>query len=528
MADEFSVSRIEKLRYRPTREADEFLESLRRDVVPGERYRVARLAFARSLQEACEPPDLERGIEQGSAIEGMHLFGEDAAIWGCLFSITSKEPPASGEEFRALVERHWHRGAGLLKRDLASVSEDPAQFALLLASRVERTAPSAKMPPGPPVEQAPPLPRSPTKVSVRIGEEGIDIRANAPAFAELNVPGVSPHVALMGKTRSGKTRTGVEMARSIAAAGRLPVLFIDPKGEFVKDGALVAKSEWGGKTLADRFPGIQALDVPVSPIPLDFLAIARGGPQPAIAQAASSFRDSFQKCIRAKGDVALANLRSALEDLLRTATQPISLVDVRDAVDAANRAANKKKDSIQAKLEELTSFNLFQPTQSPAQFFGKRWAVGLGSATEESRRLVIFLLLDALSNYLLALQDAPTDAAGNRGLRHLLVIDEAKEILSYRHGALGHLVRKSAAKGGIVMLLSQSPEDFDAEEEDFLSHMGTIGVFTSSAQSVRSLRAALGRKVDPEEFSDRSLPRGVALVKRPQKEATKVLAWKQT
>src|ERR1039458_8610838 len=102
----------------------------------------------------------------------------------------------------------------------------------------------------------------------------------------------------------------------------------------------------------------------------------------------------------------------------------------------------------------MCALRLFAPNVAPYKFFAGRWAIGLGDATEESRRLVIFLLLDALAKYLLSLPDSDTDSGGNRAVRQLLIIDDAKEILSYKHGALSNLVRKSAAKGGIVMLLS--------------------------------------------------------------------------
>ena len=68
--------------------------------------------------------------------------------------------------------------------------------------------------------------------------------------------------------------------------------------------------------------------------------------------------------------------------------------------------------------------------------------------------------------------------------------------------------------------------NFDQEADDFLSQMGSIVVFSSATKSVRNLRAALGRRITPEEFSDSELPRGVAWMKLPGRDPTKVLAWK--
>lgn len=520
MADDFSLSRIDKTRFRPTVEAEEFLEALRRSLIHGEKFRSARLAFARSLTEASPPELVEKGTEMGGAIEGTHLFGEETAVWGTLFAQAAGAPVESMDAFRQLVEAHWRRGAKLLQADFDSVAGKEVEFAALLASMVPGQVFT-------PVRQQRGEERgSLVRLTLRVGEVGIEQRANVPAEITLNAPGVSPHLAVMGKTRSGKTRTGLVMAQRIAEDAHLPVLIIDPKGEFVKDGSFVSKSEWGGKTLAERFPNIEALDVPHTPIPLDFLSLAPDSPRTVVAQAAISFRDSFQKCIKARGDVAMDTLRETVELLLREGTGPVSLDRVRDAIRENNESAGRKKDTVQAKLNELTSLRLFEPTLAPAEFFSRRWVVGLGSATEESRRLVMFLLLDALSHYVLPKEDAATDSNGNRGTRHLLVLDEAKEILAYRHNALSNLIRKGAAKGEIVMLLSQSPEDFDKETDDFLSQMGTIIVFTSNAKSLRNLRTALGKRVEPEQFSDKELPRGVAWVKMAGREPVKVIAWK--
>jgi hypothetical protein len=46
------------------------------------------------------------------------------------------------------------------------------------------------------------------------------------------------------------------------------------------------------------------------------------------------------------------------------------------------------------------------------------------------------------------------------------MIDEAHQILETKLPALGNLVRMSRSKGGVVMLVSQSPNDFSNEDDD--------------------------------------------------------------
>ena len=238
-------------------------------------------------------------------------------------------------------------------------------------------------------------------IQVKVGEVSTNLKTGASVSFVLNAPGISPHLSVLGKTRSGKTRTGIVMAEEIASARPLPMLMIDPKGEFVSKGRLVSKSEWGGRTLADRFPGIQPLDVPHQSIPLDFLHRPERPTTVELAQLAMGFKDSFQKCLRAKGDSALNALREAVQSLLANSNQPVSLNAVLQEVQEANEQQGRASNTIEAKLSDMCSLKLFEPQLSPQQFFSGRWLIGLGDATEESRRLLIFLLLDALAKQLL-------------------------------------------------------------------------------------------------------------------------------
>ena len=111
---------------------------------------------------------------------------------------------------------------------------------------------------------------------------------------------------------------------------------------------------------------------------------------------------------------------------------------------------------------ELTQFDLFLPDRSPAEFFSKSWIVQLPQdSSEEMRRLMIILTLSALDRWLNALPDAPTDDAGVRALRHMTLLDEVHVVLKTKLTALANLVRMSRSKGGVVLLASQSPDDFE-------------------------------------------------------------------
>ena len=415
MADPLSLDRISTIRFRPSKEADDFIESyLRKSLVPGERYKSARLAIARSLCEPEPPATLERGTELGGAIEGSHLFGDEKLLWACMVADAWPEPVVTSEVFKQAVEAHWHRGAALLRADLADARDNDVEFAVALSSRCSAVKSS--------------LGERPTavgaaRVTLRVGEVSFDLKQNVPVDFAINATGASPHIALMGRIRSGKTRTGIEIARQLASAVRAPLLFIDPKGEFVKDGGFVQKPEWGGKTFADKFPGSRPLDVGRTPVPLDFLSLPAGASANTINQVAITFRDSFKKCIKAKGDVALGHLREVVAAQLHAMAalhdsgikkSGLSLASVREAIHEHNDQEGRSKDSIETKLGELADLNLFEPAMAPAEFFSQSWVISLGATNDEAKRLVMFLLLDALALHVIGEEDSPTDSAGHR------------------------------------------------------------------------------------------------------------------
>lgn len=520
---DFTLTRIDRIRYRPTKIADVFLSLLRSSIAASDKATMARLSIARSLYEPAIPSVLvlPANQEMGNAIEGIHLFGEDHEIWACLICASINQVISEGKVFQTLVEAHWHRGALLLQDDYKDVRESVEGLVGRIASMIPNLAAGAVT-----VNSTrPKMKESSGALVLHFGMQSSIVPSGEVVNFTINGPGTSPHIAILGKTRSGKSRTGLDISAEIIKKTDLPLLFIDPKGEFVKDGKLISKSEWGGDTLQHFFPNILPLDVPSTPIPLDFLWHSPNAQPHELAQIASGFKDSFQKCIRAKGDVALNTLRESVLELLQANTSPISLANVRERF-IDNAGGDNKSGGIGAKLSELEALQLFRPSTPPSEFFSKRWVLSFGSCSDEAKKLVIFLVLDALNSYLLSLEDSSIDSGQNRSLRHLLVVDEAREVLMYKHGALSSLIRKSASRGGVVMLLSQGPDDFDQVEDDFLQQMGTVGVFSLSASNVKNLTGSFGKRMRVEDFADKNLPSGVALVKFSSRLPMKVLAWK--
>ena len=141
-------------------------------------------------------------------------------------------------------------------------------------------------------------------------------------------------------------------------------------------------------------------------------------------------------------------------------------------------------------------------------------------SSEEMRRLIINLTLSALDRWLNALPDAPTDASGVRSLRHVTLLDEAHVILRSKLAALANLVRMSRSKGGVALLSSQSPDDFEGAEDGYLDNMGMTLAFNTQARPGPTTR------IFGNGYSLTGLSVGEALCRiRSEAKTRKVVLW---
>lgn len=323
----------------------------------------------------------------------------------------------------------------------------------------------------------------------------------------------------MGKVGSGKTTTGIQITQQILEQSRVPFIFIDPKGEFVGSTGLAGA--------LSKFPhGPIAIEVGQQAIPLDFLPDPGVG-SASVTQAAMQFRDSIALCCKSVGNIQQDLLRIAVEEVIRQ-YKSRGLTQIRFQYETNLAQAGKESDSIVSRLNELTALKVFAPTMPAREFFSRSWVISLKAlGSEELKRLVILLLLDALKNYILSQQDSPVEN-GFRTLRHMLVIDESRRILAQeKYQSLVDLVRQGRSKGQVVMLLSQDPSDFEGKADDFMTQLGTVVAFacSQSDKGLRALQGPFGRKLQAREFTDTHLPTGVAFVKLPHRQPERIQCW---
>ena len=500
--------------FKPTEAAFAVEEVLRTKFGFDSRYEAARLMLGRSLAEPSPgppPPAADTAYAKAKLLSGELLFGDEIDLWISLFVLDGNLGiGASVADFRAGVEAHWARGAALLREDLDQCSDDPAKLALLLAGF---------LPDGGEVGGGKAFTGAAGEIRLKVGSVSRTLAGDRPVDFLINGPAVSPHIALMGRSRSGKTTTGVQMALDLVEKAGIPVLFIDPKGEFVADGKLQGKlSKLGG--------GVGCIEMGNAPVPLDFLPTPEVG-NVSITNAAMRLRDSIALCCKSPGNIQQDLLRTAIERVIRD-NEPHDLRSIRDAYLGELAQVGREHDSIVSRLNELTSMECFTPEQSPTKFFSQSWVISLRALeSEELKRLATLLLLDSVSSWVLS-QPEGRVIGGCRVLRHLLVIDEARPILlEKKYDSLSQLIRRGASKGSAVMLLSQDPSDFDGQADDFTTQLGTVISFAcnQTARGLKALSGAYGRKLQVNDFTDVTLSRGVAFAKLPGREPDRIRCW---
>ncbi len=496
--------------YRTTRTADAQCHDVLRRLGHNVRYLGARLAVARSLSVAGAPEAVGSSEDMARSIRGQQMFGDGAtpAAWLALIVQHSGQQDLGIREFRALVAAHWHRGAELLAQDWRDAGEDLGVFVVHLADLANlSTGPSDgtdTVGNGSNIPEA-----SRRRIMLPVGPVAQDADTGEEVAFPLNISGGSPHMAIMGGTNSGKTYTATTILTHLHKQCAAPFLAFDFKGDL-------------SERLAGEI-GAEVVAPPRGPVPLDVLAIEKQD-DIGVAEAASRIRESISRVKESRpGGMQMDALREAIQSALRGQTdeRPAEIDHVARALATEYAEREQRPDELMATLNEMTQFTLFRPTMRPSDFFGKRWIIRLPQdSTPEVRRFIVNLTLDSLDRWLNSLSDAPI-VDGYQTIRHVCLLDEAHVILRTRLPALANLVRMSRSKGGVLMLVSQSPDDFEGQDEEFLDNMGLTVAFVTQARPgpVRHIFGG-GRSLT-------ALPPGEALCRiRAEARTRRIVAWK--
>lgn len=473
--------------FQTSAEADRRTEQLRSSLGFSAKNRIARLAIGRSLSEASYPTGNLDGA--GRPIKGDVLFGlDELPLWvGLLFTHLKKTDPRAEltlATLQDLVKRHWNRGIALLMEDWDEAGEDYNRFVDVLVRRRANlpetggVSPVAKISGNDSGWKIPNY--EPVPILVDLGRE---VDTDEPFRWTVNGVGYSPHVAVMGQAGSGKTRTMLELLVQVHKQSGAPVILLD-----------LGKGDLANRHDFINAIGARVLRVPEEPIPLDMFY---GSDESDVTASDSimGFRDSFSKVMQSKaGAVQLEAMKDALRPLF-SHRKNISLDDISQSLRDFYDDRTLKTDSVISTISDLTERTIFQPEMPPSKFFSQSWIITFASAHDTQKNLAAYLLLDALNTFLKRTSEAPQDAQGHRAIRAILAVDEARHLLASRHKALSDNIRLHRAKGLMVALASQSPDDYDGAGDDHLENIGLPICFKTNAASNQVLQNMFRGKV---------------------------------
>jgi len=480
MLKAFSIKDVDTLRYRPSKIAEDFLSDLRSVLGLNDKATAARLALGRSLYDggvdlAVAKSELE-SIERGTAIQGMHLFGEDTAAWACAVATSVSAPLTSDSELRTLVEYHWHRGAQLLERDWNEAERSQTDFVVHLAGRLTSVAGNGTSS----RTGRRPLPEP---ISTLVAIQPL---RGIPSWA-INASGGNGLTVISGSSGRGKSQLAFDMLAQAAAQG-VRILFFDLKGELEDSPDDERKRKTRQRFLsATNAEYIRLIDsrLPINP----FLA---GGTSAETAQIASEIAN----LVRCYASQLGANQEKAIRDAYQLLAAP-------DVDSLARELENSGSQGVGFSIiDKLRSFGVFSDSAHAEhidEWLSRSRVIdlkGLGNDTE-TKSLIVAFVLNIIMRRLS--KQIPVQN-GVQPLQMILFVDEAHLILPKegKAGLLGSLARQGRSWGFPVWLASQDADAFVTKGDhgvDF-TDLADCGVHLSPGTlSEAQQRAILGQVI---------------------------------
>jgi hypothetical protein len=320
-------------------------------------------------------------------------------------------------------------------------------------------------------------------ISLRIG---VEKSTNQPHIINFNKTDehANNYVGIIGKPGSGKTYFVKYLLKELRKQSQFQtnfIIFDYAKGDIADDNNFVRETR------------AQLIQVDREPIPIN------------IFQTTSPAERNFaaERIVRVVRDVE-ANIGKVQENNLYNAIiNSYTMADadgysypdfqmVRQALDQINPRA----DSLTSVFRPLTEHNLFASRQLPIwNSLIDHTVVFDIHRLPAMKDLCVFLVLNELYRQLMLMPDSSVDPRTSaRQMRIVIVLDEAHHFLKVkkRVQVLENMIREIRSKGASVMLLSQSPDDYDQTDFNFLELLEFVYVLGCNVSSHKFLEQSFG------------------------------------
>ena len=493
--------------FKTSKEAREILEAFRKTGIRPNLW--ARAALGYSLSMGAWPPDHGYDSDGSEFLEKV-FFGNDEETFLALLRERMGHTIAP-DEVGHLIKLHVERGVRYFHDEYVRLNRRGDELLLHLI----KLSPSIEKDFASNVQEL--LPKCPESSSYEARlTVGHTLDTGIAVEHVLNGPGTAPHVAIMGRNGTGKTRTGLALLENLASLSYvIPFLVFDyAKGDIASNDHFVRASN----AAVVKLPG---QTIPLAPLSIPARDVH------SLHLAAHRFRDTICSVVRlgAVQKERCLQLTTRLYEDYGAATP--DLQDLASIAEDEYSSNSYKDDSLIACLREFSTFPIFRPASEGTvhDFFRRTHIIDIHQLPEDLRKLSTFLMLDRLYAEIMSLPDSPLDKDGFRQLRLIIIIDEAHHYLPCKNLTLENMVREVRSKGVGLWFLSQSPDDFDQPQYNFAREMGLSVVFSCVLEKPKMLEAVLGGKIDPKRLS--RLAPGVALTRVSANDAPiEVLTWR--
>ena len=485
-----SLGEIMKIGFKVSKEADMINDKMKRRMGSTPRYLPARLAIAYAIHKDVKLP--KKPTSGARVIKGSLLFGTDVEVF-CWFALIQAAFPtenlSTARSYEAAVSALWESGLNHLDDLWNSVGQNRGEFIKQLAEvagintsgSMSAILSSTDAGTDDSVGKVDGVQYSTGKVSLSIGKVSQDTKSGSKVFWELNRDGNSPVIAFTGSMGKGKTETAFQMIEQIHEQSDATFLVFDVKGDL-------------SKPKRSRQTGATIIDCLENSVPLDVFTPVRATDKD-IKLAAQEFRDTFVQIPKGgMGANQHAHCFKAAYNAMKSMKSSVTLASIRAELDKYYEEEDIKRDSLQNTMDGLCVFDHFVPKLSLDSFFAKSWILDIHKLSPSAQNLITFFVIDALWNWYSKQSDSSKSGC-YRALRNVLVVDEARELLKRGQRSLINIVRQSRSKGGATVFMSQSPDDFDVKNDDFLTNIGLVVAFATNAKPT-SLKRVLGASVD--------------------------------
>lgn len=468
------IRNLEISRYKSTIAADESLSRLAQ-ASGWPDHVLSRFAISRSLQERGIPETVD-GERKGKELRGETLFrskqDSDYLPWvAAMIAQHSGRPYQKDEDAIDLIIAHWHRGIRLLTNDLDALGGDFQNLIIGVARKASEHFEENRSETDSGKQGAAgfgPVGGRVRPMVIPIGRTAPNTDPVTVTFNDTNRYS-NCHAAVSGISGSGKTQLVKQMVASAMKScdQSTGVIFVDfAKGDVAEDKNFV--NAIGARVL--HLPGDV---VPVGPFHLAEYT------DDAIRLAAEEKREVYTELFKNLGPKQQGRLAEAVRDsYLDLHGDPEPAPDFAYVQQKLNDIYSRdglQPDSLSELLRQLNAYRLFWSRGSAdrpvSPLHVQRWVIDiheLGGLKE----VTAFTVIEQLYREMRSLPESTIDSTtGLRHIRCILVIDEAQYYLKAKNRFLQGIIREGRSKGFSVMLMCQSPDDFDQDDFDYTEQL---------------------------------------------------------